>query len=329
MSFEVFIVDSAHVPHGDDDQLEREILEDIAQVTTLRLSSEQDLEPHASRADAIILWHHIALTSASISHLRKTRIIVRNGVGFDNVDVAAAAQAGIAVANVPDYGTEEVADHAVALMLALVRHIKPLMLDIAKGNWEWQIAQSCRRVSRQKVGIVGCGRIGTATAIRAKALGFHVGFYDPYVPSGYEKAIGVARAESLDELLADCDIISVHTPLNAETHHLIGTRQLRLMKPSAYLINTSRGAVVSHAALLEALQTATIAGAGLDVLEDEPAGAAELSTFANCIVTPHSAFYSAESLIEMRQKSAMTVRDALLNGRFRNVVNGVVGRHAA
>jgi phosphoglycerate dehydrogenase-like enzyme len=321
VAFEVFIVDSAHVPHGEDDTLEREVLGDVANLTLLRLDSEADLSDYAGRADGLILWHHIQLTAASIALLTKTRIIVRNGVGFDNVDIAAARRAGIAVANVPDYGTEEVADHAIALSLALVRQIKPLMREVSGGVWEWKTAGSCRRLSSQIFGVVGCGRIGTATAVRAKALGFQVRIYDPYLPAGYEKGIGVARATDLHDLLAEADIVSLHTPLNSETHHLLGSDELSKMKRSAYLVNTSRGGTVAHEALMKALSEGQIAGAGLDVLEDEPAGAVELSRFRNCIVTPHSAFYSQESLVEMRRKSAATVRDALVHARFRNVVN--------
>lgn len=323
--FEVFIVDSSQVPHGEDDGLEQSVLGDAAKVSLLLLNTESDLEAYAGRADGIILWHHIALTAASISKLGRTRIIVRNGVGFDNVDVAAAARAGIAVANVPDYGTEEVADHAITLILALIRQVKPLMAETERGNWEWKIAQSCRRLSQQVLGIVGCGRIGTATALRAKALGLQVCFFDPYVPSGHEKAIGVRRVDRLDELLARADVVSIHTPLNEGTHHLIGARELSLMKPSAYLVNTARGGTVAHKDLVEALENKRIAGAGLDVLEHEPDGAQEVARFPNCIVTPHSAFYSQESMIEMRQKSARTVRDALVDGVYRNVVNGVTG----
>lgn len=197
MSLEVFIVDSAQVPHGEDDSLEREILHDAATLTLLRLDSELELEQYASRADGIILWHHIQMTAASIRKLHKTRIIVRNGVGFDNVDIAAAGRAGIAVSNVPDYGTEEVADHAITLALALIRHIKPLMADVSNGNWDWKIAQTCRRVSSHILGIVGCGRIGTATALRAKALGFQVRIYDPFLPSGYEKVSASDAATAL------------------------------------------------------------------------------------------------------------------------------------
>lgn len=321
LRFEVFIVDSADVPHGEDDTLEREVLSDVADVTSLRLRTEEDLNRYGSRADAIILWHHIHLTAVSIEKLTKTRIIVRNGVGFDNVDVKAARRAGIAVANVPDYGTEEVADHAIALSLALVRQIKPLMQEVATGVWEWKTGASTRRLSSQVFGVIGCGRIGTAAAIRAKALGFQVRIYDPYLPTGYEKGIGVERTWDLHTLLAEADIVSLHTPLNGETRHLLGAEELSKMKRSAYLVNTSRGATVSHEALVEALADGQIAGAGLDVLEDEPAGAVELSRFSNCIVTPHSAFYSQESLQEMRRKSARTVRDALVNSQFRNVVN--------
>ncbi len=311
------------MPHGDD-QLEREILGDIANVSLLRLHDEDELAAMGPRADAILLWHHVHLTAKSIAWLSRTQVIVRNGVGFDNVAIDAAREAGIAVANVPDYGTEEVADHAIALILAMIRQLKPLMLDVAQGNWEWKVAGSCRRLSSHRLGLVGCGRIGTATALRAKALGMQVQFYDPYLSSGYEKAIGVQRAETLPELLAASDVVSIHTPLNRETKHLLGHQELALMKQSAYLVNTARGAVVSHVALLEALQSRAIAGAGLDVLEDEPEGAVDLSALPNCIVTPHSAFYSQESLIEMRRKSALTIRDVLLHGKLRNVVNGVL-----
>jgi phosphoglycerate dehydrogenase-like enzyme len=328
MKYEVFIVDSAQVPHGEDDSIERETLADCAQVQLLRLDSAEEFAPYSGRADAIILWHHIEFTASVLRKLSKTRLIVRNRVGYDNVDVEAAAAAGIPVANVPDYGTEEVADHAITLALALIRQIKPLMADVANGGWEWRAGLACRRIRGSVFGVVGCGRIGTATALRAKALGFTVRFYDPYLAAGYDKSIGIHRASSLEELLSGADVVSVHTPLSEETRHMIGSRQLDQMKNSAYLINTARGPVVSHEALVEALRNGAIAGAGLDMLESEPLGTDELREFPNCIVTPHSAFYSQESLIEMRKKSAAIVRDALLFGRYANVVNQF-GRPAA
>ena len=320
-NYQVFIVDSSDVPHGDDDSIEQGVLSDCANVRLVLLRSEDEFEPYSSQADAIILWHHLQFTSSILGKLSRTRLIVRNGVGFDNVDVAAAGANGIRVANVPDYGTEEVADHAICLTLALIRQLKPLMTDVARGNWEWRAGLECWRIRGRVFGVVGCGRIGTAAALRAKALGFDVRFYDPYLASGYEKAIAVQRSTSLEDLLSVADVVSVHVPLNKETCHLIASRELALMKKSAYLINTARGPVVSHAALFDALSRGAIGGAALDVLENEPSGATELQALPNCIVTPHSAFYSRESMIEMRTKSALIVRDALLHGRYVNVVN--------
>ncbi|HUP02734.1 MAG TPA: C-terminal binding protein [Bryobacteraceae bacterium] len=319
--FNVFIVDSAEAQHVSDAAIESEALRGCADVQLLVLNSESDFLPYAGRADGIILWHHLHLGAALIERLSRTRIVVRTGVGYDNVDIAAAAARGIPVSNVPDYGTEEVADHAIALALALVRQLKPLMQGASRGVWEWRAAAACRRVRELVFGVVGCGRIGTAAAVRAKALGFQTCFFDPYLPSGYEKAIGVARRESLNELLQAADIVSIHTPLTPETHRMISAPQFDLMKPSAFLINTARGAVVSHDALLEALSAKRIAGAGLDVLEREPEGSQDISRFPNAIVTPHSAFYSQESMVELRRKAALTVRDALLHGVLRNVVN--------
>lgn len=319
--YKVFIVDSADVPHGEDDSIEQGLLQDCADVRLIRLRSEEEFAPYSSRADAIILWHHLQFTSDLLGKLSRTRLIVRNGVGYDNVDVAAAGASGIRVANVPDYGTEEVADHAIALTLALIRQLKPLMAEVSNGGWEWRTGLSCWRIRGRVFGVVGCGRIGTAVALRAKAFGFAVRFYDPYLASGYEKAIGVQRSSSLEELLSVADVVSVHVPLNEETCHLIAGRELMRMKKSAYLVNTARGPVVSYDALFDALSQGAIAGAALDVLENEPVGAGALQALPNCIVTPHSAFYSQESLIEMRTKSALIVRDALLHGRYLNVVN--------
>lgn len=319
--FNVFILDSNEARHVSEAEIETEALRDCADVRLLVIDRESDFFPYAGEADGIILWHHLQFSAEVIARLIKTRIIARTGVGYDNVDIAAAAERGIAVANVPDYGTEEVADHAITLALALIRQLKPLMQDTARGNWEWRTATACRRIRELAFGVVGCGRIGTAAALRAKALGFRTRFFDPYLPSGYDKAIGVARVDSLNELLETSDVVSLHVPLTDETHLLIGAAQLGRMKPTAYLVNTARGAVVCHGALVEALTAGKIAGAGLDVLEHEPEGMDAIIRFPNCIVTPHSAFYSQESMVELRRKSALTVRDALMEGKLTNVVN--------
>jgi phosphoglycerate dehydrogenase-like enzyme len=324
MPREVLILDSAVVPHAGDPNLEMEVLRDYANVRELRLISDEHLSDEVcARTDAIILWHEFKLTAEAMKRFRKLLLIVRNGVGFDNVDVRGAASLGIAVANVPDYGTEEVADHAIALTLALIRRLRPLFTDISKGVWKWEAAAACRRLRGQVFGIVGCGRIGTAAALRAKALGFEVRFYDPYVPSGYEKAIGIRRERSLDALIQGADVLSIHVPLTEETRHLIDVPQLQSMKRTAFVVNTARGAVIRHSAMEQALREGWIAGAGLDVLENEPAGLELFAQHPNCLITPHSAFYSQESMEELRRLSAVVVREAL-EGRFINVVNGVL-----
>ncbi|MGA2329404.1 MAG: C-terminal binding protein [Bryobacteraceae bacterium] len=319
----VFVLDCTQVPHVHDAAVEQEVLRDCAQVHLVHISQDNEFRPYCADASALIVWHHVELTANIIRCLTKTRIIVRNGVGFENIDVSAAAARGIAVSNVPDYGTEEVADHAITLSLALNRQLRLLIEDVRAGNWHWETAWRCRRVRGQIFGVVGCGRIGTATALRAKALGYAVRFYDPLLPCGYEKAIGVVRDESLEGLLRAADVVSLHVPLNEQTRHLIGRCELRTMKREAYLINTARGAVVSYEALAEALAEGWIAGAGLDVLEHEPQGLDLVARFPSCILTPHSAFYSQESILEMRRSSADLVRRAILHGALRNVVNGV------
>ena len=249
--------------------------------------------------------------------------MIRNGVGFDSVDGAAAAQRGIALCNVPDYGTEEVADHAIALTLALCRQLFPLDAEAKRLGWAIAVEPRLRRLRELTFGIIGLGRIGTATALRAKALGFKVCFYDPYLANGVHKAIGISRVTSLDELLRAADVLSVHCPLSAGTRHLLAERELALMKPSAFVVNTARGAIIKKTAILDALRGGRLAGAGLDVVEDEPLRTAEEAATPNLIVTCHAAFCSVESKREMRATSARIARAAVTGGDLENVVNGV------
>jgi phosphoglycerate dehydrogenase-like enzyme len=321
--FRVLIVAASGSVSGEErTRIEREVLRDCAHVEFLSASSEAFIQ-QVTDADALIISHDPMFDAAMLSKLHRVRVIIRNGVGYDNVDIRSAAENGIAVCNVPDYGTEEVADHALALILALIRQIKPLMADVATGGWNARLTAQSRRIRGQVLGILGCGRIGTALALRAKALGFRLLFFDPYVVTGYEKAIGIERAGSLEELLSIVDVLSVHAPLTQETRGLLRAKQFGMMKTTALLVNTARGAIVKHRDLVEALKQQQIAGAALDVLENEPAGAEALTHFPNCIVTPHAAFFSQESWIELRTQSALIVRDILLHNRYRNVVNGV------
>lgn len=303
--------------------IENEIIAGAATVKTFLCNGDQDFQGEILDARAILIWHNIPITEASISQLRRCRAIIRIGVGYDSVDVESAARHGIAVCNVPDYGTEEVADHAIALALALCRQLFPLDAEAKQLGWAIKVESKIRRLRELTFGIVGLGRIGTAVALRAKALGFKTCFYDPYLPNGVHKALGISRHRTLNELLRAVDVLSIHCPLNHETRHLITERELALLKPSAYVVNTARGGIVKKTAILEALRQNRIAGAGLDVVEDEPFKTAEETATPNLIATCHAAFYSVEAKREMRETAARIARQAVLGERLDNVVNGI------
>lgn len=320
----IAIIDWTTSPQGDPEStIERQIIGDAARVTRTLCETDADLTDEVCRANAIIIWHNMPLTAKGIAKLQNCRAIIRNGVGFDSVDVSAARERGIAVCNVPDYGTEEVADHAIALAMALCRQILPLDAEAKRLGWNIRVTPKLRRLSTLTFGIVGLGRIGTATALRAKALGFCVIFHDPYLANGADKAVGITRVRTLEELLAQSDVLSLHCPLNEETRHLIAERAIALLKPGAFVVNTARGGVIKKSAILTALRENRIAGAGLDVIEDEPLRTAEEAATPNLIATCHAAFCSVESKIEMRSTSARIALAAVRNEPLENVVNGV------
>lgn len=301
--------------------VEQPFLRDAADLSTVRLDFNAPIPDAVLNTHALILWHGPLITAEIIARMPHCRAIIRNGVGFDTVDIAAAAKAGIPVCNVPDYGTEEVADHALALTLALYRQLFPLDAEAKQLGWKITVAAKMRRLSTQTFGIVGLGRIGTATALRAKALGFKVVFYDPYVPSGTHKAVGIERVTSLDELLRRADTVSIHCPLTNETRGMIGAREIALLKPGAFLVNTARGDIVQKAPVFAALHSGHLAGAGLDVVEAEPLRTKEEAATPNLIVTCHAAFCSPEGMVEMRSTSARIARAAVLGEPVWNRVN--------
>lgn len=320
----IAIIDWTTSPQGDPEStIERQIIGAAARVTRTLCETDADLTDEVCSANAIIIWHNMPLTAQGIARLKNCRAIIRNGVGFDSVDVAAARERGIAVCNVPDYGTEEVADHAIALAMVLCRQILPLDVEAKQLGWNIRVTPKLRRLSTLTFGIVGLGRIGTATALRAKALGFRVIFHDPYLPNGADKAVGITRVRTLEELLSQTDVLSLHCPLNEETRHLIAERELALLKPSAFVVNTARGGIIKKTAILAALRENRIAGAGLDVIEDEPLRTADEAATPNLIATCHAAFCSVESKIEMRSTSARIALAAVRNEALENVVNGV------
>jgi phosphoglycerate dehydrogenase-like enzyme len=301
--------------------VETPLLADVATVKTVLLDFNAPIPAEVLAAHAIILWHGPQIDAALIARLENCRVIIRNGVGFDTVDIAAAAHAGIPVCNVPDYGTEEVADHALALTLALYRQLFPLDAEAKNLGWKIETAAKMRRLNTQTFGILGLGRIGTAAALRAKAFGFRVVFFDPYVPSGTHKALGLERVATLDELLRRSDTLSVHCPLTAETRGLIGEKEISLLKPGSFLVNTARGDIVQKTPVFAALRRGHLAGAGLDVVEAEPLRTSEEAATPNLIVTCHAAFCSPEGMVEMRSTSAKIARAAVLGERVWNRVN--------
>jgi C-terminal binding protein len=267
------------------------------------------------------VYHDIKLTEGGLSGLPRCRAVIRCGVGFDNVDLAAAGQRGIVVCNVPDYGTEEVADHALLLLLASARRLLDADRGIRAGTWDIATLFGIPRLRGRTVGIIGCGRIGTAMALRCKALGMRVVFHDPYLPDGVDKALAVERVYRLEELLPQSEFLTLHCPLTAETRHILNARTLSLLPRGAYVINTARGPCVDLEALADALDSGQVAWAGLDVVEREPLDNERIRRNPRVLLTPHSAFYSVEGFNEMRTKGALEARRVLLGEAVRNPVN--------
>lgn len=312
---------------------ERRILGDLADVSALNALHEDDLTGRVEDADVIVLYHQLAIGRKTIARLKRCRLIVRGGVGFDNVDREAARERGIDVANVPDYGTEDVADTAIAMMLSLARgtHFLNHRLQRKEGSWHYSQVVPLRRLRGRVFGIVGIGRIGTAAALRAKALGMDVVFHDPHVPQGRDKALGIRSAETLEELLGQSHVLSLHCPLSDETAHLINRHTVACLPPGALVINTARGGIVDALALLQGIELGHLAGAGIDVLETEPPHDSDPllqawrdprhPVYDRLILNPHSAFYTEEGLADMRTKSSQNVRRVLLGQKPWNVVN--------
>lgn len=272
------------------------------------------------RADAV-LNTVLPLTAGDVASMARCRVIVRTGVGVDNVDVAAATAAGIVVACVPDASIEEVSNHALGLLLALSRKLVRLDRALRGGRWDRTLLAPMGTIHGQTLGVVGFGRIGQALCRKALALGLRVVAYDPLVPPSAIAAAG-ANVVSLEELLRTSDFVSLHAPLAPGTAYLIGERELALMPPGAFLINTARGGLVDQVALTRALQSGRLAGAGLDVFEQEPLPTGDpLLALDNVILTPHSAAFSDTSVREIRRRSGEAAASVLAGRWPRGLVN--------
>lgn len=318
-----------------DTVLEQEIMGPGVRILRGAAKSDLDEIPDALMAEAdAFMTMRMRLQAKDLARMPRLKYALRMGVGYDRIDRAACAARGVIVANLPDYGTMEVAEFAVLMALALRRGLI-LYHDTQRGPTPagWGVIQSPlhRRQEVQTFGILGLGRIGTASALRARAFGYRIVFFDPHLPNGADRALGITRARTLDELLAQSDVLSIHTPLTRSTRGLVGERELRLLPRNAVVVNTARGPILDLDALERCLRDNHLAGAGLDVIPEEPPVEpippllrayrnAEPWLAGRLIVTPHIAFHSPEAWDDIRRKSAETMRDLLATGTSHNII---------
>lgn len=301
--------------------IERRIIGDVADVVELPDNGTEACELLAG-ADAIINLRY-EIDGNAIASMDRCSVIARYGIGVDNIDTEAATEHGIPVTNVPDYCLEEVATHALTLMLALGRGVTAYDASVADGAWDRGVSVPIHRFSTQTVGIIGYGAIGRELSARVDALGATVVASDPFL-SAADLEDEPASLVEIETLLETADFVSVHTPLVESTRKLIDDDALARMKPSAYLVNVSRGPIVDGPAVLDALESGEIRGAGLDVFPEEPPAVDHpLRTHEQTITTPHVAWYSNEANTERRETAAETVRTVLLGGEPTHVVNDV------
>jgi len=257
------------------------------------------------------------------------------GVGYDRLDRAALAQANVTVCNVPDYGTAEIADHALALTLSLRRGIllhHERQRATPPALWAYITTPLVSRLQESTFGVLGLGRIGTAAVLRAKAFGFKILFYDPYLPNGVDKSLGIERTKDIKELFRRANVLSIHCPCTRQTRGMVGYDLLSLLPRGAILVNTGRGEVVDLDGVERCLREDILAGAGLDVVPLEPIPADHVHSLLQAyrrkeewlegrmVVTPHTAYYSPESYVDIRVKSAQTMRDVLIDGLSSNII---------
>ena len=317
MSSHLVVVSDSVFPNLDP---AREVLATIgAKLQMAQEPTPEAIVRAATAADALLVTY-AKITAEMIRQMKRCRIISRFGIGVDNVDIPAATDAGIVVTKVPDYCIDEVSDHAVALLLSLVRKIPFSNAQVHAGKWAMPAVVPIHRLRGSVLGLVGFGRIPQLVAPKAKAFGVRVVAFDPYVPPEIFTRAGV---ESVDftQLLKISDYVSIHSPLLPETRGLFNADAFRQMKPTAYLINTARGPIVDEAALAAALDAGHLAGAALDVMPQEPPVNSPLLGRANVIITPHTSFYSEESLVDLQVKAAEEVVRILGGQAPRNPVN--------
>ena len=321
--YQVMITDC---DHGSIEEEKEELGRIGTELILAQIRKEEDLIRVCKEADGLINQYAI-LNRNVLGHLTKCKVVARYGVGVDSIDLKAATDLGIIVANVPDYCIDEVASHAVAMLLTLIRKTVFFDRKVKSSHWDFRQGPPIHRIQGKTLGLIGCGKIGFEVAKRMSAFGVKVITFDPYL----EKVSEGIELEDFDTVLKESDFISIHCPLNDSTRHLIGDEALKKMEKKPMIINTSRGPIVDEKALIQALEQGLISGAGLDVLEKEPPDDQNsLLKMENVILSPHVGFYSEESISELKRRTAKNVADVLRGKRPASVVNReVLGKSRA
>ena len=319
--FKVVLVESGEASHSVPDWIHEAFLRERIDFLVHPCKSSVDLATHASDSDVVWVWGSGILNSSGLSAVQKCGAILRSGSGTDNIPVAEATQRNILIINTPGAMAQEVSDHTLALLLTIVRQIAAQDRLLRSGVWEVRRENNRWHLRGSALGLIGFGNIAQLVAEKASSFGVRILVHDPWVPESEIRARG-AETVDLQTLLTDSDFISIHCPLTPETRHLIGKKEIGLMKPHAVLINTSRGPIVDENALIQALQQKHIGGAGLDVFEREPLPAnSPLRLLDSVVLTPHIAAYSDVYPDLFWQYSAESVI-AIANGFWpRAVVN--------
>lgn len=303
-----------------DGSVEKGLIEAAGGSYTL-ISSEREQDIIAAGQDATVLL--VALTEVSgtvIRALKQLKLIVRAGIGVDNIDLAAAKECGIHVCNLPTYCHDEVADHTVALLMALERQLPAQVRDIRAGSWNpVSTYRPIRGLQDAAVGFVGCGGIAQKVMARLRPFGVRLIGYDPYLPEEKASALGLTLLP-LEALLAQADYVTLHVPLTVETRGILNAAAFSLMKPTAYVLNTARGPLIDNDALFDALKAGKIRGAGLDVIDGDLEGAKRFASFEQVLITPHSAYYSERSDWNIRAQAGELIANYLRNGTLINIV---------
>jgi D-3-phosphoglycerate dehydrogenase len=296
-----------------------------AELRVFKVKTEEEVAAACKDADALLVTY-ARIGKIALAGMPKLKIVVRTGVGYDSLDVAAATARGVMACNVPDYCISDLAEHTMALLLAWWRRIGELDRQVRTAGWGLPI-KPMHRLEGKTLGILGLGRMGQAVAVRAKGFGVTLTAFDPYIPDPVFQSLGVTRL-SLEELCRTADIVTIHSPLTPETRHLICDRTLALMKPTAVIVNTARGGLIKTDDLARAIGEGRIAGAALDVIEEEPLGMDHpIRALSRVILTPHAAWYSEEAEPELRRRAAQIAVQGLQGERPVSLLNPeVLGR---